>query len=164
MRDLRGLRPCAGALPKDAAGVYIAYRESDKPVSFLRHSPVGQRRDDPTLPFASLRGRWVPDSRVIYIGKAERPKSSTNSLQKRVSAYLRFGAGSNASHSGGYLTWQLRDSADLQIAWCVMDPPENPACFEHDLIEAHIARFGARPFANSNSGSCDLDQGDDDNM
>jgi hypothetical protein len=161
VKKLRSLRPRDEAWPKKTAGVYLAYRESDKPVSFLRHSPAGQRRGDPTLPLASLRGGlWVPDSRVVYIGKAARPKStSTNSLRRRVSAYLRFGAGSKASHSGGYPTWQLRDSADLLIAWCVIDPPETPACFEHDLIEAHIARFGARPFANSNSGSCDLDQG-----
>ena len=150
VKELRGQRPCAEALPKDGVGVYIAYRASDRPVSFLRASPAGQWRGDPTLPLADLRRRWIPDSRVVYIGKAERPKAtSTNSLRRRVSAYLRFGAGSNARHSGGYPTWQLRDSADLLIAWCEFRRPRSPARFERHLLDAHVARFGGLPFANS---------------
>lgn len=153
VKELRGLRPYAAALPRDAVGVYIAYRETDKPVSFLRDSPAGRWRGDLTLPLANLRGRWVPDSRVVYIGKAERPTpTSTNSLRKRVTAYLRYGAGSNARHSGGYPTWQLRDSADLLIAWCVIKSPRNPERFERDLIDAHVAHFEALPFANSITG------------
>lgn len=154
VKELRGQRPCAAALPRDAAGVYIAYRESDRPVSFVRASPAGQWRGDLTLPLADLRGRWVADSRVVYIGKADRPTPhSTNSLRQRVSAYLRFGAGASARHSGGYPTWQLRDSADLLIAWCVVKRPRSPLRFECELLEAHVARFGALPFANSVGGS-----------
>ena len=150
VKELRGLRPFAALLPNNAVGVYIAYRESDRPVSFFRDSPAGQWRGDLTLPLASLRGRWVPDSCVVYIGKAERPRpTSTNNLRKRVTAYLRYGAGSNARHSGGYPTWQLRDSADLLIAWCVIKRPRTPPRFERDLLDAHVARFKALPFANS---------------
>jgi hypothetical protein len=137
-------------VPNDAVGVYVAYRASDEPVSFLRESPAGRWHGDPTRPLANLRGRWVRDSHIVYIGKADRPTAtSRNSLRGRVRAYLRFGAGSNARHSGGYLTWQLRDSADLLIAWCVIQRPAVPVQFERALIDAHIARFGARPFANS---------------
>ena len=150
VKELRGQRPYAEAVPRDAVGVYIAYRESDRPVSFRRVSPAGQWRGDLTLPLAAPRRRWIPDSRVVYIGKAERPKpTSTNSLRTRVKAYLKFGAGSNARHSGGYPTWQLRDSADLLIAWCMVKRPRSPARFERDLLDAHVARFGALPFANS---------------
>jgi hypothetical protein len=149
VRDLRGSRPYAAAVPNEHVGVYIAFRESDRPVSFLRDSPAGRWRGDPTLPIHDLRGRWVPDSRVVYIGRAERPRpTSTNSLRKRVGAYLKFGAGSNARHSGGYPTWQLRDSADLLIAWSVTRIGE-AARLEGALIDAHLARFGALPFANS---------------
>lgn len=153
VKELRALRPIEPTPPKDAVGVYIAYRQSEKPVSFLRRSPASQWRGNLTLPLANLRGRWVPDSSVVYIGKAERLKTtSTYSLRTRVSAYLRYGAGSNARHSGGYPTWQLRDSADLLIAWCVVKLPRTPARLEGDLIDAHVSRFGALPFANSIRG------------
>ena len=150
VKELRRQRPCAADLPKEAVGVYIAFRETDRPVSFLRKSPAGHWRGDLTLSLADLRRRWIADSRVVYIGKADRPTpTSTNSLQQRVSAYLRFGAGSNARHSGGYPTWQLRDSADLLIAWCVVKRPRSPVRFERELLDAHVVRFGALPFANS---------------
>ena len=74
VKELRGLRPCAGVLPRDAVGVYIAYRASDRPVAFVRVSRAGRWRGDLTLPLADLRRRWVPKSRVVYIGKAERPR------------------------------------------------------------------------------------------
>ena len=133
VKDLRAQRPCAADLPADAAGVYLAYRESDRAVSFLRKSPAGQWRGDLSLPLFDLRARWIADSRVVYIGKADRPTpASTNSLRTRVSAYLRFGAGSNARHAGGYPTWQLRDSASLLIAWCVVARPGVALQLERD--------------------------------
>jgi hypothetical protein len=152
VRYLRGLHPLAAVVPDDAVGVYVAYRESDQPVSFLRHNPAGHRRAalDPSLSPASLRARWVELSRVVYIGKADRPDpTSGNSLQERVRSYLRQGAGHNAGHSGGSPTWQLRDSAHLLIAWRVVAPPIVPRTYESDLIIAHVARFNARPFANT---------------
>ncbi len=150
VKELRGQRPCAADLPADAAGVYLAYRESDRAVSFLRTSPAGRWRGDLSLSLADLRARWIADSRVVYIGKADRPTpASTNSLRTRVSAYLRFGAGSNARHAGGYPTWQLRDSADLLIAWRVVKRPGDALRLERDLLDAHVARFGALPFGNS---------------
>jgi hypothetical protein len=148
--DLRAARPVAAPVPRDAVGVYVAFRDSDRPVSFLRSSPAGQWRGDLTLPLATLRQRWVPASRVVYIGKAERPTPlSDNSLRKRVSAYIRFGAGSSARHSGGYPTWQLADSGSLLIAWRVIEPPRTPSGYEGTLIDAHRREFGAIPFANS---------------
>jgi hypothetical protein len=113
-------------------------------------NPAGRWRGDPTLPLAVLRSRWVADSSIVYIGSAERPSpSSTNSLRTRVKAYLRFGSGGNARHSGGYPTWQLRDSADLLIAWRIVRPPLTPRGLEGQLINDHERRFGAIPFANS---------------
>lgn len=154
VEELRGTRPLAGAVPGDAVGVYVAYRESDGPVSFLRVSPAGQWRRDPSLPLANLRARWVTQSHVVYIGMAGRPRpTSGNSLRERVTAYVRFGAGSNARHSGGYPTWQLRDSAHLLIAWCVVGRPRDTPRLECLLLAAHRLRFGALPFANSVGGT-----------
>ena len=108
------------------------------------------RRGDLTLPLPALRARWVPESRVVYIGMASRPREgSTNSLRRRLSAYLRYGAGGDARHSGGYPTWQLRDAERLLIAWCVLRPPRMPRTIEIDLCQAHVAKFGALPFANT---------------
>jgi len=144
------MRPVAGQVPSDAVGVYIAYRESNKPVSFLRVSPAGRWLGDPTLPLASLRARWVLGSPVVYIGKAGRPRpGSFNNLRKRVSAYVRFGAGSNARHFGGYPTWQLADAANLLVAWRIAKPPRTPSGLEGALVAAHIRRFEALPFANA---------------
>ena len=119
-------------------------------MSFRRQNPAGRWAGDPTLPLAELRRRWVPESHVVYIGSASRPTTvSSNSLRRRVSAYLRFGAGGNARHRGGYPTWQLGDADRLLIAWRVVRAPGNPVRFEHDLLNAHFGLFEALPFANS---------------
>ena len=75
----------------------MAFRTGTGPPRFRRVNPAGTWRGDPTLPLAELRRRWVEGSRVVYIGKADLTDSG-NSLRKRVSAYLRFGAGTNARH------------------------------------------------------------------
>jgi hypothetical protein len=87
---------------------------------------------------------------VIYIGKADRPsEGSLNSLRKRVSTFVRFGAGSNARHWGGYPTWQLADAAALLIAWRVARGRQTPRGLEGTLIGAHIRRFSMLPFGNT---------------
>ncbi len=147
VRELRRERPVAASVPRADIGVYVAYRESERPVSFVRVSPAGRWRGDPTRPLPVLRARWVPESPIVYIGRADRRNlESENSLRDRVKAYIRFGAGSNARHSGGYPTWQLADSDRLLIAWCVTRAPR---ALERRLVVAHQARFGALPFANS---------------
>jgi hypothetical protein len=147
---LREMRPMAAVIPNDAVGVYLAYRAATQPVSFRRANPAGTWAGDPTLPIAHLRARWVAGSRVVYIGKAARPSpSSRNSLRSRIRTYIRFGAGSNARHRGGYPTWQLADSDRLLIAWLVVDAPETAERVEGRLIGAHVRRYGALPFANS---------------
>ena len=145
---LRAASPRAWPVPADEGGIYIAYRDSTRPPRFRRLNPAGTWRGDPTLPVAELRRRWVDPSSVVYIGKADLTTRG-NHLRKRVRAYLRFGAGHNARHSGGYPTWQLQNSERVLIAWCVVKPPRLPSTFERQLLDAHVARFDALPFANS---------------
>ncbi len=83
---------------------------------------------------------------MIYIGKADLTPSTT--LRKRVSTFLRFGAGGNARHRGGYPTWQLADSDQLVIAWRIVMSPTAPRAVEMELIADHRRLFGERPFAN----------------
>lgn len=59
-------------------GVYVVVRPTDTPPQFLDVSPAGHFKGiDRTEPAADLRHRWVPESRVIYIGKAKRWKDGT---------------------------------------------------------------------------------------
>jgi hypothetical protein len=150
VRELLALPPRQWHVPNDAVGVYVAYRVSGEPPSFLRTSPAGQWRGDPTLPLADLRARWVAGSHVVYIGQASRPTaSSKNSLRSRVRTYVRFGAGHEARHYGGYPTWQLRDAPDLLIGWLIVKPPATPASVERRLLNDHVAVYRRLPFANS---------------
>jgi hypothetical protein len=120
-------------------GVYIALSPpSDRP-RLMRAS----RREERTLPLAALREHWVPDSPVVYIGKADATDAG-NSLRKRVSRYLR----ASTSHTGGKRTWQLADWHDLTIAWLVLPPGRDPRAEEVRLLRHHTERFGREPFAN----------------
>jgi hypothetical protein len=147
LAELRAARPRTWAIPADEGGVYIAYRDSTRPPRFRRLNPATWRGDR-TLPLAELRGRWVEGSSVVYIGKADLTVAD-NSLRKRVRAYLRFGAGHNAAHAGGYSTWQLANSERLLIAWRVVRPPRTPLREEQRLCKAHQAAYGRVPFANA---------------
>ncbi len=148
IRDLRAIPTRQWLIPATEGGLYLAFRQATGPPGFRRTNQAGTWRGDPTLPLAELRRRWVQGSPVVYIGKADLTDRG-NSLRKRVSAYLRFGAGSNARHSGGYPTWQLVDSDRLLIAWRVVRPPKTPLGEERRLCAAHVDAFGALPFANS---------------
>lgn len=147
VRALRDNGARMRAIPRDKGGVYLAFRDSVGPPRFRRANPAGTWRGDPTLPIGELWRRWVDGSPIVYVGKADLTPSTN--LRKRISAYLRFGAGSNARHSGGYPTWQLSDSDRLLIAWLVVRPPKTPRREEIRLCAAHRVQFGALPFANS---------------
>jgi hypothetical protein len=85
-----------------------------------------------------LRDRWIADTPVIYIGKADH-------LRRRLRAYLDFGAGLPKSHWGGRYVWQVQGSDALLVAW--REDPE-PLRREAILLAAFVRQFGALPFAN----------------
>jgi hypothetical protein len=80
---------------------------------------------------------------VLYIGKAD-----DGQLRTRLSAYVRFGRGGSARHSGGRLIWQLHGAEDLLVAWRVLNPECTPLDVETTLIEEFTADYGKPPFAN----------------
>jgi hypothetical protein len=129
-------------------GIYLAWRGTIEPPAFLARNPGGPYRRNPTLPIDELLDRWVPGSRVIYIGKAD-ATAAGNCLRTRVRAYLRYGAGHRIGHEGGFPTWQLADSADLLIAWRVVPSDVQPIDVERAMRAAHRATYGKVPFANS---------------
>lgn len=129
-------------------GVYVVIRPSDDPPSFLDASPAGHYQGkDPTVSIAELTQLWVPDTRIVYIGKANHGNRGRRGLRKRLDEFRLFGTGDPAPHSGGRRIWQLADCADLLVGWRVTDDRE-AAEIETKMIAQFRAHHGLRPFAN----------------
>lgn len=125
-------------------GIYVVFRESLDPPTFLARSPAGHFKGrDPTVPVATLTAKWVEGAHVMNIGMA-------TILRQRLDTYRRYGDGEPVGHQGGRYIWQLADSADLLVAWKTTD--EDPADAEAKLIRAFMDEHGALPFANLHAG------------
>ncbi|MGH2941410.1 MAG: hypothetical protein ACRDLN_01350 [Solirubrobacteraceae bacterium] len=99
---------------------------------------------------AQLRGRWIDDVELIYIGCAGATASS-RTLYKRIGDLLKHGAGqvsTNGPHKGGERVWQCIGWENFTLAWKTTDPYPKP----HNLEVAIGRRFerltGHLPFAN----------------
>ncbi len=129
------------------AGVYIVIWPFDVTPQFLPRGTGGShKRRDPNVPVAELETRWVPETRLLYFGKAGGPQEKTT-LKKRISTYSRFGMGRGASHWGGRAIWQLPESEELLLCWKPLTD-EPPRCVEQRLIRLFIGRYCSLPFAN----------------
>lgn len=129
-------------------GVYLVLRVSQQPHEFLERSRGGHfKGQDPTVAVQVLHNNWIDGSLVLNIGKAGGPGSSAT-LRSRLKQYLDFGSGKPVGHRGGRLIWQLKDSADLVIAWKAIDSGI-PREVEREYIRVFKeANGGRRPFAN----------------
>lgn len=105
---------------------------------------------DPTVPVAELAAKWVPDSQIVYIGKAG-GEDSRATLRSRLKQYLDFGAGKNIGHWGGRYVWQLRSSKELLVSWRPAHDSD-PEMLEGELLRAFVALHGRLPFANLKAG------------
>lgn len=133
-------------LPK-AKGVYLVLNPNYANTEFLQKGVGGYFKDkNPNVPISELKSNLVPDSLVVYIGKAGSPTGSST-LYKRIGQYLKFGEGMNIGHYGGRLIWQLKNHPDLIFCW-KKTPREDPREVEKQLIEEYINQFGSMPFAN----------------
>lgn len=139
---VRDLAKAAAKIDRTAGGVYIVYRATAADVAFLLASPAGRFRGDPTVPLVALEANWVPDANVLYIGKAD-----SGRLRQRLRELEGFGRGTRHRHSGGRLIWQLRDSADLLVAWKTI-ARGSPRAVEAELLGAFRAAYSHAPFAN----------------
>ena len=128
----------------DGSGVYVVVRPSPAPVTFLAVSLAGSHKGkNPTVVVPQLSVKWVPDTAVVYIGKA-------TSLKDRLDDYRRQGAGNSAGHWGGRYIWQLSDWRELVIGWKSTDrDPEDVEC---ELLDEFESTFGRLPFANLKRG------------
>ncbi|MDF3282222.1 MULTISPECIES: hypothetical protein [unclassified Gordonia (in: high G+C Gram-positive bacteria)] len=130
-------------------GVYVVVRGTDEPPVFLDVSPAGHWKGrDPTELVDALQDRWVPESRVLYIGKANVGTSGRRGLRRRLDEYRRYGSGEPVAHSGGRRIWQLADHADLLVAWRET-PDADAAAIESSMILAFAEHYGRLPYANA---------------
>lgn len=126
------------------SGVYVVVRPSLTPVAFLAASPAGSHKGkSPTVAPARLSAKWVPDTAVVYIGKA-------TSLKDRLDDFRRQGTGNKAGHWGGRYIWQLSDWPTLIVGWMTTD--KDPEDAESELLSEFVATYGRLPFANLKLG------------
>ncbi|MFE2529721.1 hypothetical protein ACFXEL_36470 [Streptomyces sp. NPDC059382] len=161
LRGFRGFVPF-GALGDSEvpaeAGIHVVVRpapagpDASAP-EFLPRSPAGHFKGrDPSVDVGVLNDAWVHGATILYVGKASGGKDGRRGLRKRLDEYRRHGAGFPVGHWGGRYIWQLRDSADLLVAWRPT-PDEGPGIAEASLIAEFLAVHAARPFANRKKGS-----------
>ena len=149
IRDLRACNlECVPGKPGDI-GVYVVLRSEHGQPQFLQTSTGGRFKGrDPNVAIDALRAKWVPESRLIYLGKAGAPGKPAT-LRSRLRQYLDFGAGQPVGHWGGRYIWHLPNPDDLIVAW-KRTPGATPRDVERQMIKDFVAAFGAKPFANIN--------------
>ena len=136
------LRPGGPGTVDSEGGTYVVLRVTGDPPAFLHISPAGHFKGvDPTVSPGQMLANWVNGSRVLYIGKADH-------LDVRLRCMAAFGAGKRVAHWGGRLLWQLKESADLLVAWRPARAGFTPKTDEHDMIERFRLAYGKPPFAN----------------
>ncbi|MGP1345355.1 MAG: hypothetical protein ACTS3F_01630 [Phycisphaerales bacterium] len=150
VRDLRDCKLASVPGKSGDLGVYIMLRMAEGVPNFLEVSTGGHFKGrDPSVRLDVLEAKWVPGSKIVYIGKAGAPGKSAT-LRSRLRQYLDFGAGRPVGHWGGRYTWHLPDSDDLVVCW-KLTPNADPREVERRMIQEFAEAFGCRPFANLNA-------------
>jgi hypothetical protein len=133
-------------LPR-AKGVYLVLDPNYDNTEFLQKGVGGFfKGKNPNVPIGELKSNLVPDSLVVYIGKAGSPTGKAT-LYSRLGQYLKFGEGDDIGHYGGRFIWQLKNHTNLIFCW-KKTPREDPREVEKQLITDYINQFGTMPFAN----------------
>lgn len=100
-----------------------------------------------------LEKDWVPNTSILYIGKA------SQDLNGRLDSYIRYYCRltecqkershiNSVTHRGGRSIWQLENPDNFIVAW-METPNQDPTHKESDLLEKFKSLHdGKRPFAN----------------
>ena len=123
-------------MPK-GRGIYVVIRQGAGQPTILPNSLAKGGWYD----IAELAGRWIADSPILYIGKAD----GSRGIHHRLKQYARRGN----SHTGGRAIWQLADADDVLVAWAET-PGELGRAVEKRWIARYVENYGRRPFANVN--------------
>ncbi|MDO8585959.1 MAG: hypothetical protein Q7T82_02870 [Armatimonadota bacterium] len=147
--DIARLRASGCSLVPKEPGVYALLRNTTEPPTFLQSS-IGGHYDgrNPTVQVDELKQNWIEGARVVYIGKAGTFGKKTPTLRRRLSLYMRFGAGKACAHWGGRYIWQLAECDDLLVAWKPLSLNHDPLAVERHLIGQFVMLYGKMPFAN----------------
>lgn len=130
--------------PINAKGVYLVVWKKQPPVHFDEIGTGSICMGNPNVAIESLKESWIPESCVLYIGKAGGEKG----LKSRLRAYVGFGRGKSYRHWGGRYIWQLREHGELLIYWMEL-ANEEPRSVEKLLLKEFKKQYDGRlPFAN----------------
>jgi hypothetical protein len=143
IRELWADRLC---IPKKVGVYLVLYLDGVSP-EYINPGVGGFfKGQNPNVPIDVLEKNQVPNSKVVYIGKAG-SIDGKSTLYSRLSQYLSFGQGKNIGHWGGRFIWQLSCHEELVVCW-KPTPGIDPRVVERSLIEDFTTQFGRRPFAN----------------
>lgn len=118
-------------------GVYLVARENTEPVRFLKASTGGRfKNKNPSVPVSVLEERWLPRSKVVYVGKAGGTANHAT-IQDRMYTFMQFGLGRPCGHWGGRYIWQLDDAKDLLVYWR-STPTQEPREVEKGLLSEFV--------------------------
>lgn len=82
---------------------------------------------------------WLPNTSILYIGKADQPLSS------RVGQYYRTPLGARSPHAGGYWLKTLSVLPDLWVHFAETDAGKSSAKVEDDLLNQFLGDYGPAP-------------------
>jgi hypothetical protein len=147
----------AHGLPADAwlnqCGVYAVLLPLGYDLQILDESTVHAAQNViAPLSDERLRDKWIPGTRVAYVGFAG--NLYPVSLRKRLRDFLRHAAGETTDrgpHRWGESLWQLAGHEEFAIMALATSGPPAPRETERDLLARFSKRFGGVPFGNRGS-------------
>jgi hypothetical protein len=149
VRDL--FRSCSN-VPNERGNYLALYLDGNRPEFVPKGVGGFFKGKNPNVSTAELESTWVDGPIVIYIGQAggiRAGKWSNETLNGRISTYMKFGQGRNVGHFGGRYIWQIRNYGDLALCWKPWpNKMKDPKQVEGEMIQEFKARYGKRPFAN----------------
>ncbi len=149
--DLDGSTTWGHPIPYDGPGVYIVGLPESIPEppidddllnQWLARLP-GLTVDGERPTVKSIRARlasfWIPDTSVLYVGRAG------TSVARRVAQYYRTPLGDRAPHAGGHWLKTLRCLPDLIVSWARTNDPSISEARLLDAFGRAIQRTGFQP-------------------